>query len=307
MDGSSAPPLPAPAELTRVLRRMLVRRLRWLTPERVRDRAAHVLILGLAGVGMAILSRRLAQEQEAARAVRAEAARLAEVQRLRTDFISTVSHDLRTPFTALRAGLGLVQTSLSDRLRPDEAQLLSNVGRNIDRLGILINDLLAFNQFEAGTLHLDRELLDLRAVVTNGIAAVYPLIREKAQTLEVDLPEPLPCRGDPRRLEQVVVNLFDNAHRYTPPGTCIAVAGRRTAGEVVLTVSDAGPGIPPEEQEAIFERFHRVATAEGGSGLGLAIARAIVEIHGGRIWAESQPGAGATFHVALPGPPEGGA
>jgi signal transduction histidine kinase len=276
------------------------------TQEQVRDLGAQLLILGLTGVGMAILSRRLALEQAAAQAVRDEAARLAEVQRLRADFISTVSHDLRTPFTAVRAGLGMAQSSLADRVRPDEQQLLENVGRNIDRLGILINDLLAFNQFEAGTLQLEREVLDLRAVVTNGIAAIYPLIREKEQTLEVDLPEPLPCRGDPRRLEQVVVNLFDNAHRYTPPGTRIAVAGRRTEAEVRLTVSDAGPGIPVEEREAIFERFHRVATAEGGSGLGLAIARAIVEIHGGRIWAESQPGAGATFHVALPGPQEGG-
>jgi signal transduction histidine kinase len=302
----SSPP-PAPEERIRLLNRTLLRR-HWLpTPERARNRATQLLLLGLAGVGMAILSRRLAQEQEAARAMRAEAARLAEGQRLRADFISTVSHDLQTPFTAVRAGLGLVRTSLSDRLRPDEAHLLSNVGRNIDRLGILINDLLAFNQFEAGALHLDQEWLDLRAVVTNGIAAVYPLIREKAQTLEVDLPEPLPCRGDPQRLEQVVVNLFDNAHRYTPSGTRIAVAGRRTEDEVRLMVSDAGPGIPPEEQEAIFERFHRVATAEGGSGLGLAIARAIVEIHGGRIWAESQPGAGATFYVALPGPQKGGA
>ncbi|MDP9354885.1 MAG: HAMP domain-containing histidine kinase, partial [Chloroflexota bacterium] len=166
------------------------------------------------------------------------------------------------------------------------------------RLGLLIDDLLAINQLESGTLRVDRMPLDLRSPATGAVATVQPLIREKGQVLEVDLPEPLPVMGDPRRLEQVIVNLVANANRHTPTGTSIALSGRVSSGDVVLSVRDTGPGIPAEELEAIFERYHRIGGI--GSGLGLAIARGIVELHGGRIWAESEPGEGATIHVVLP-------
>ncbi len=129
---------------------------------------------------------------------------------------------------------------------------------------------------------------------------MYPLVQDKGQALELDLAEPLPYAGDARRLEQVLVNLLANAHRHTPSGTRIRLAGRVAAGEVRLTVSDDGGGIPIEEQEAIFRRFHRLDTAGDGSGLGLAIARRIVALHGGRLWVESAPGQGAHFHLALP-------
>ncbi|MBA2278663.1 MAG: HAMP domain-containing histidine kinase [Chloroflexia bacterium] len=132
-----------------------------------------------------------------------------------------------------------------------------------------------------------------------AVASVLPLIREKGQALVVDLPEPLPVAGDPRRLEQVVVNLLANAHRHTPTSTRIAISGGVRSGDVVLSVSDDGPGIPADELEAIFERYHRLAGT--GSGLGLAIARGIVELHGGRIWAESETGRGTTIHIVLPG------
>ena len=266
----------------------------------VRGLGARLILLAVFGSGTAILTRRLTLEQEAGRLVRDQVERLAELDRLRADFTLTVSHDLQTPLSAAWAGLGMLETSLLDRARPDERELLGNVGRNIERLRLLINDLLASNQLEAGTLHLDRAPLDLRTVVADAMAAVGPLIQEKGQTLCADLPEPLPSEGDRRRLEQVVVNLLANAHRHTPAGARIAVSGRATAGELLLSVSDNGPGIPAREHEAIFRRFYRPATAAGGSGLGLAIARGLVELHGGWIWVESEPGNGATFHVALP-------
>jgi signal transduction histidine kinase len=262
--------------------------------------ATRLILLALVGVGMAIVRRRLRLEQEVARLARDEAGRLEELDRVRAEFVSNVSHDLRTPLTAARAGLGMLGTSAAERLRPDERELVDNARRNIERLGAQIDDLLAYNQLEAGTLCLEREPLDLRAVVPEAVSAVRPLIREKGQTLEVDLPELLPTEGDPRRLEQVVVNLLVNAHQHTPAGTRITVRGRLTGDEVLLCVSDDGPGIPAEEREAVFGRFHRLSSAGGGSGLGLAIARAIVELHGGRIWAESKLGQGAAFHLALP-------
>ncbi len=272
----------------------------------VRDLGARLVLLGIFGVGTAILRRRLALEQEAAGWARGESERLGEIDRLRDLFISSVSHDLRTPLTATRAGLGLLRTSASGRLRADERDLLDNARRNTERLGMLIDDLLAYNQLEAGTLRLDREPLDLRAVVTEAMSSVHPLIQEKGQVLEADLPEPLPCEGDPRRLEQVVVNVLANAHQHTPEDARIGISGRVSGNGVLLSVSDDGPGIPQGELETVFHRFHRLGPARGGSGLGLAIAKGIVELHGGRIWAENRPGTGATFHVVLPRAEEGG-
>lgn len=190
--------------------------------------------------------------------------------------------------------------SIADRLRPEERDLLQNARRNAARLDMLIDDLLAYNQLETGTLHLDREPVDLRAVTMDAISTVHSLILEKGQHLEINLPEALLGDGDPGRLEQAIVNLLANAHRYTPEGARIGIAGRAADGEILLSVSDNGPGIPEAELEAIFQRFHRLGSEETGSGLGLAIARGIVELHGGRIWAESRPGHGATFRIILP-------
>ncbi len=270
------------------------------TPMDVRRLGARLVILALVGAGMASVMRRLIHEREAARSVRDESERLGELDRVRATFISTISHDLRTPLTAAGAGLGLLETSLDDRLRDDERELLSNVRRNTGRLNLLIDDLLAFNQLEAGTLRLERDVIDVRTVVTDALSVVHLLIEEKGQRLEVDLPEPLPTEADARRLEQVVVNLLTNAQQHTPAGTRIAVSGRVTADEVVLEVSDTGPGIPKEELERVFQRFHRLGARGGGSGLGLAIASGIMALHGGRVWAESEPGNGAHFFAALP-------
>lgn len=263
-------------------------------------------MLALVGLGMAVITRRLALEQEAARAGHDEAERLAALEHVRADFIASVSHDLRTPLTAARAGLGLLEVSASERLEADEQEWLATSQRNVEYLAILIGDLLTYNQLEAGTLQLMSEPLDLRAVVTTAVRVVGPLLRQKGQTLALDLPHSLPCAGDPQQLRQAVVNLLANAHRHTPGGTHIAVSGRAAPGAVTLAISDDGSGIPPEELEAIFRRFYRArsdaspAEAADSSGLGLAIARRIVELHGGRLWAESEPGQGATFRIALP-------
>ncbi len=272
----------------------------------IRELGSRIIVLALVGVGTSLLTRRLVFELEAARSVRNQAARLEELDRLRSGFISTVSHDLRTPLTAIKAGLGMLELSLGERLAADERNLVTNVRRNVERLGIYIDDLLALNQLEAGALELDREPIDLRAVATDAMAALHPLLREKGQRLELVLPEPLPVEGDGRRLEQAVVNVLANAHRHTPSGTSITISGRAGERLVELAVSDDGPGIPREELERVFARFHRLHTVGDGSGLGLAIAKSIVELHGGRIWAESTPGRGATFRVALPRRAHGG-
>ncbi len=270
------------------------------------DLLARLVMLALFGVSTAILRRRLHLEHVTARSVRDQAEQLEALDRLRADFIASVSHELRTPLTAARAAVVLLQASAGDRLRPDEQGLMDNARRNIEHLGRLIDDLLTHNQLESGMLQLDWRPCDLRAIVTDAIATVYPLIQEKGQVLEVALPEPLPLAGDAQRLEQVVVNLLANAYRHTPPGTRISVSGWVEDADVRLAVRDNGSGIAPAELERIFERFVRVDRDEPGSGLGLAIARNLVNLHGGRVWAESRVGAGTTVCVALPRASRGG-
>ncbi len=272
----------------------------------IRLLVVRLAMLLLVAAGMAILTRRLTMEQEAARAERLEADRLATLDRLRADFIATVSHDLQTPLTAARAGLAMLQLGALDRLSPDQRDVLDTSRRNVEYLTILIGDLLTYNQLEAGTFQIERAPVDLRAVVGAALRVARPLLREKGQALELDLPVPLPCLGDMRRLEQVVVNLLANAHRHTPPGSRIAITGGADAGATRLTVADDGPGIPAEEHEAIFRRFHRLGGAGDGSGLGLAIVRRLVELHGGQVAVESAPGAGARFHLTLPPAAAGG-
>ncbi|MEO8287826.1 MAG: ATP-binding protein [Chloroflexota bacterium] len=219
----------------------------------------------------------------------------------RERFIASVSHDLRTPLTAAIAGLGLVEMSIVDRLDRDEARLVGNVRRNVERLAILIDDLIAFGEVESQTLYLQRKPLDLCTVIERSISAMEPMLDDKRQVLEVDLPDTLPYRGDRKRLEHLIVNLLDNAHHHTPSGTVIRIEAFSREDEYIITVSDNGPGIPPGEREAIFERFHGSRARKGGGwGLGLAMARSVVAGHGGRIWADGQEGEGAAFHVALP-------
>jgi len=257
----------------------------------------RALTLAVAQLAAVVLERARLQ------GARAEAARLAALDHLRGEFVATVSHELQTPLTAVRAGLGLLETGLDGGLGPAERELLAATRRNVERLRLRIDDLLAANRLEAGALRPDRAPLDLRRTVTAALAAIRPLLQEKGQEVTLDLPTPLPVAGDGDLLEQVVVNLLANANRHTPRGTRIAVAGRVAPDEVRLAVRDDGPGIPPADLETVFDPFRRLGGAAGrsGSGLGLSIARRVVALHGGRLWAESGSDPdGAIFTVALP-------
>lgn len=264
---------------------------------------SRLALLALSGLGMIVVLRSLLLQQQAVQAAREEAQHLLHLDKMREEFVATISHDLRTPLTAARAGLGMVRLSAGLQLRQAEEDLLENVQRNIERLHLLIDDLLAFNELATGALQLTYQTVDLAATVSNAVAAVQPLLRQKAQGLATKLPTTLTVEGDGRRLEQVMVNLLANAHWHTPNGTQITVVGEQRNQDVQLAVSDNGPGIAPQELEAIFQRFHRLSPTAEGSGLGLAIAKQIVERHGGQLWAESRLGAGTTFHLVLPQAP----
>lgn len=219
------------------------------------------------------------------------------------ELLARVSHDLRTPLTSIRAGLGLLTMNIGSKLSPGEASLLDNAKRGAERLGLLVNDLLAQNEISQDA-PLEKEPVDLRALVEDVVLLLRPLVQGKDQQMRVDLPGPLPYFANGKLLGQALTNLLDNAHMHTPSGTTITISGRVTPTELVLVISDDGPGIPPELHESIFQRFYKAPSARRGRGLGLGltIARSVVEMHGGSLHVESTPGEGTSFYISLPGP-----
>lgn len=220
------------------------------------------------------------------------------------ELLARVSHDLRTPLTSIRAGLGMLAMNADGKLSPNEVSLLNNAKRGAERLSLLVNDLLTYNEMSRAAQLLEKEPFDLRAVIEDTVLLIRPLSEGKGQRIEAHLPESLPYVGSGKLISQALTNLLDNAHMHTPQGAKIAISSRVTPDEVMLMISDDGPGIPPELHGAIFERFYKAPSARRGRGLGLglAIARNVVELHGGRLWVESAPGEGTTFFISLPRP-----
>ena len=221
----------------------------------------------------------------------------------RENLLSEVSHDLRTPLTSIRAGLGLLNMSLEDeQLKPEQTELLEKVRRNTERLTAMVGDLLAYNAMKSGNLPLTFDLLEMSEVVRAAAAVVEPMFHRKNQHLALQLAEELCVKGDGRYLEQALVNLLDNAHKHTPQGTKVTVQTTMMGNEVVLVIRDNGPGIEISDQEKIFQQFYRTASSRrtAGLGLGLALVRSIIEGSGGRIWVDSSPGKGAAFIIVMP-------
>lgn len=228
------------------------------------------------------------------------------LQHMRNSFVASASHELRTPLTAALAALGLMQQPESGDLHPTHRELVDNAMRNIQRLRILVDDLLVEGQLRVGALGLTPRPLDLRGVIAGAVEAMHSLLVRKEQSIELDVAEPLLVKGDALRLEQVFVNLLANANQHTPRGTSISISGVLRQGEVSVSICDKGPGIPDAHIQSIFERFAHTGAASSGTGLGLAIARDLIELHDGRIWAENQPGGGSAFCITLPRAHEGG-
>jgi two-component system phosphate regulon sensor histidine kinase PhoR len=226
---------------------------------------------------------------------------------MRRDFVANVSHELRTPVAAIRA---MVETLLLRGARRPELieEYVPRVVLECERIDRLVSDLLLLAQTEAGQLRLQLESLDPREVAAETVQAVEPLARSAGTQVVLDGFAPAAVRADRFALGQCVRNLVDNALRYAPGGT-VRLGSRVEGSEVILSVSDTGPGIPPEDVARIFERFYRVDKARaresehrtgGGSGLGLSIVRHLAEVQGGRAWVESRVGEGSTFCLALP-------
>ena len=219
----------------------------------------------------------------------------------KTQFVSDVSHELRTPLTAIR---GAAETLLDGDVEPeDQERFLSTIALEAERLGRLANDLLTLQRIEGATGELPLRQVDLRLAADRAAAMLEPLLEDRDVTLTVNGRAPL-VLGDQDRLQQVVLNLVDNASRIVGEGGHVRVELTAEGDRAVLSVVDDGPGIPEEDLPRLFDRFYRADSsrtrASGGAGLGLAIVRAIVTAHGGRIEAANLPSGGARMTVVLP-------
>jgi signal transduction histidine kinase len=262
----------------------------------VQEGAQDYLVKGQVDGGAILRSIRYAIERQ-----RLEAARR-DLERQRDEFFSSVSHDLRTPVAAIKAAIGVVLANMPPNMPPPMQRLLGNVDLAADELTSLIEDLLEMARLQSGRVELWRSSVDVRDVIARAARALEPLTQARGQHLVFSPPaEPVLVSVDVERLGRVLRNLLGNAQKYARENGSILVAVEQTGTEVCISVTDDGPGIPNEDQERIFERFFRVrGSGSSGSGLGLAIARALVELHGGRVWVASTPGHGSTFRVALP-------
>jgi two-component system phosphate regulon sensor histidine kinase PhoR len=230
--------------------------------------------------------------------------RIRRLENIQREFVANVSHELKTPITAIQ---GFVETLLgSDAHRPEDVKrFLEIVSRHTDRLNSIIEDLLALSRIEQEeSTTLEREEADLCDIVASAIQLCRTRASGKDIAIENRCAVPMPARINTRLMEQALVNLLDNAVKFSPPGRLITVEGVRQDAQWVLAVRDQGCGIAAEHLPRLFERFYRVDKARsrqsGGTGLGLAIVKHIAQAHGGSVGVESKPGAGSTFTITLP-------
>jgi len=233
-----------------------------------------------------------------------EITELRRLERVRQDFVANVSHEFRTPLTAIQ---GFAETLLGGALEDpiNRRRFVEIIREHAMRLARLTEDLLKLSRIEAGQLKLEFRPVSVVQLIDSCMETAQLKAVPKRLSLSVQLPPELPpVRGDANSLQEVLQNLLDNALQYTPSGGKIEVSALSTDSRVVVTVADTGIGIPQVEQERIFERFYRVDAARsreaGGTGLGLSIARHIVEAHGGHLWVESALGEGSRFHFSVP-------
>jgi signal transduction histidine kinase len=227
--------------------------------------------------------------------------RLRELDELKTMFLASATHDLKTPLTSILGYAELLdEEALDDSARP----MVATIVRSAKRLVAMIDDLLGAALVMSGELTLDRWRVDVAAVLREAVEAIEPIAASSGVTVELTGASSAIAFVDERRVQQILDNLLSNAVKYSPDGGHVRVSCSLTASDVTIAVSDSGIGIPPGEQERIFDRFFRASTARDrgieGSGLGLANARAFAEAHGGRLDAASELGVGSTFTLVLP-------
>jgi two-component system sensor histidine kinase KdpD len=232
----------------------------------------------------------------------AQQARLrSETERLRNSLLSAVSHDLRTPLATITGSASALVEQGAELDAAARRELAQAIQEEADRLNRLVQNLLEMTRLESGGIHVRKDWEPLEEVVGSALARLEKRLADRR--IDIHLAPDLPLVPlDPLLIEQVFINILDNAIKYTPAGSPIEISASAEGREVRVTVADRGPGFAPGEEALVFEKFYRghAAGTRSGAGLGLAIARGIVEAHGGRITAEARAGGGAVFQFTLP-------
>ena len=215
-----------------------------------------------------------------------------------------MSHELRTPLNAIIGFSQVLRQRLFGEINDKQEEYLDDIVSSGNHLLSLINDVLDLSKVEAGQIELEPAYFSLREALERGVVMVRERATKSGVQLSLELAPGVDIvHGDERRLRQIVFNLLSNAVKFTPAGGSVAVAATRQDGEVQVSVTDTGPGIAPEDHERIFEEFQQTDVGiqqREGTGLGLALSKRLVELHGGRIWVESEPGHGSRFTFTLP-------
>ncbi len=228
------------------------------------------------------------------------------LEKMRDQFISTVTHELRTPLISIKGYVDLTLSAEPGQISKEVESDLQVVKRNTDRLLSLVSDLLDVQRMQAGRLQLNSQPTDLKKVTDSCIREIKPLLTDRRLNLRVIVPEgELLIQGDEVRLAQILVNLLSNAAKYSPEGGEVNLRVEEEDETVKVSISDNGIGVRKEDLPRVFEPFAAIQKPSyiKGTGLGLSVSKALVEAHGGKIWAESQgEGKGATFTFTLPKP-----
>jgi signal transduction histidine kinase len=223
--------------------------------------------------------------------------------KFKDQFLSTMSHELRTPLNAVLGFSDLLADERYGPLNDRQQRYVAHIHTGGKHLLELISDILDLSKIEAGRMELSREDVTVASAFAEVISSLYPLAEKKSQALLQQVEPHLHVRADAMRFKQVLMNLAGNAIKFTPEGGRIELAARQVDDQVRVEVRDNGPGIPLDQQQRIFEAFFRLTetgSASEGTGLGLAITARLVELHGGELGIESQPGQGACFYFSLP-------
>lgn len=236
------------------------------------------------------------------------AARLTEEERMRSDFISMLSHEIRTPLTSIRESVNLIMEEVMGAINEKQRRFLDIASREIERITTLLNHLMQISRLEAGAVEIHPQAIDPHEFVEGAISRVSPAAEAKEIKVRMEIaPTVSEFSGDPGNLQQVLLNLLGNAIKFAPAGSEILVAVERVDSgkipELVFSVSDSGPGIPPEEQALVFHKYYRASGVRDhvdGVGLGLSISKYIVEAHGGAIGVRCGSGGGSIFSFTLP-------
>jgi len=264
------------------------------SPSRLDDPEQRQLLYTIAGlIGSAIERTQLADEAR-------RAMLRIETEQLRNALLSSVSHDLRTPLGVVTGATSALLEEGAPADEPTRRELLRTAHEEALRLNRLVGNLLDMTRLEAGALKVHKEAQPLEEVIGAALNRVDDRLRGREVHTAVPVTLPL-VPLDPVLLEQVLINLLENATKYTPSGSPIDIRAQAREGEVLVEVADRGPGVPKADAERVFDKFYRAKEVEGGGvGLGLTICRGIVSAHGGRIWVDERPGGGAVFRFTLP-------